>query len=206
MDIDIWKGTNRDPMCCRYYIDTDTTYELNRTANRIDQSFSGCKTGDICPSDFAPVLSGLSGEKVLSLKRWGYLSAYNRGLVINARYETVTTLPMFRNGFQHRRIVIPAAGFYEWNPNREKNTFRYPDSNILYMAGICDRFNGEDRFVILTTAANSSMKPVHDRMPLILKKSDLADWLFYDTAAKEMLHHTPMELIRESDYEQLSLF
>lgn len=61
--------------------------------------------------------------------------------------------------------MIPAAGFYEWSRQKEKNTFYRKDGKPLYLAGFYDRFDKEDRFVILTTVANASMRPVHDRMP-----------------------------------------
>ena len=73
--------------------------------------------------------------------------------------------------------LIPASGFYEWSRLKEKNTFFRYDAALLYMAGFCVWFEDERRFVILTTAANESMRKVHDRMPLILEKEQLADWL-----------------------------
>lgn len=73
------------------------------------------------------------------------------------------------------------------------------------MAGFCDWFENERRFVILTTAANDSMRKVHDRMPLILEKEHLADW-FEDRKMEEILHQIPVQLKREAEYEQQSFF
>lgn len=61
-------------------------------------------------------------------------------------------------GIQYHRILIPASGFYEWNQLKEKNTFTRSDSTVMYLAGFCDWFENERRFVILTTVANESMK------------------------------------------------
>ena len=60
--------------------------------------------------------------------------------------------------------------------------------------------------MILTTKANASMKPVHDRMPLILEEKEIAPWIFDDKKAEDLLHKTPCLLERRSDYEQLTMF
>ena len=71
--------------------------------------------------------------------------------------ESVMDKPSFRNGILYHRILIPASGFYEWNRLKEKNTFSRYDAPVLYMAGFCDWFENERRFVIMTTAANESI-------------------------------------------------
>ena len=73
------------------------------------------------------------------------------------------------------------------------------------MAGFCDWFENERRFVILTTDANESMRKVHERMPLILEKEQLSDW-FDDRKMEEILNQIPVQLKREAEYEQQSLF
>jgi hypothetical protein len=74
------------------------------------------------------------------------------------------------------------------------------------MAGMYNLFNGEDRFVILTTEANESMRPVHDRMPLILREDEITDWLREDDRTQDFLRIVPPQLMREQSYEQMSLF
>ena len=113
---------------------------------------------------------------------------------------------MFRDGVNHRRIVVPAAGFYEWNKKKEKNTFYRKGQPVLYMAGLYNRYQEDDRFVILTTAANESMKPVHDRMPLLLERNEIGEWLNNDQMVEDFLRKTPALLDRKSDYEQMSMF
>ena len=73
------------------------------------------------------------------------------------------------------------------------------------MAGFCDWFENELRFVILTTAANESMRKVHDRMPVILEKEQLSDW-FDDRKMEQILHQVPVQLKRETEYEQQSFY
>ena len=112
--------------------------------------------------------------------------------------------PSFKNGILYHRLAVPASGFYEWNSMKEKNTFTRTDSPVLYMAGFCDWFENECRFVILTTEANDSMRKVHDRMPLILEEEQLADW-FYNEKMSRILHQTPVMLKRQAEYEQQCL-
>ena len=129
----------------------------------------------------------------------------SKGLVINARVETVLDKPSFQNGILYHRLLIPAGGFYEWNSLKEKSSFTRPDSSVLYMAGFCDWFENERRFVILTTTANNSMKKIHDRMPLILERGQITDW-FDNNKMSVLLRQTPTLLNRQTEYEQQSLF
>ena len=161
---------------------------------------------DIRPTDQAPVLVGREDGMILQSVRWG-LPGFQKGQVIfNARCETAMEKPMFRDGILRSRIVIPAVSFYEWNKLKEKNVFKRPDGKVIYMAGFC-RGEGEmERFTILTTAANASMQPVHDRMPLILEESEIEPWLYQENWTESLLRKVPGALSREAEFEQLSLF
>ena len=72
------------------------------------------------------------------------------------------------------------------------------------MAGCYQRYEEGNRFVILTTEANDSMKPVHNRMPVILDRCELNGWVYDDSYMKYVLNRTPVELSREQEYEQQS--
>ncbi len=76
----------------------------------------------------------------------------------------------------------------------------------MYLAGFYDLSANKDSFVILTTAANKSMEPVHDRMPVMIDVVNAQDYLTDAAAALDMLKEPMPELERSSDYEQLSLF
>ena len=137
--------------------------------------------------------------------KWGYPLAKGNNLVINARTESVMDKIAFRNGLLYHRILIPASGFYEWNRLKEKNTFTRADAPVLYMAGFCDWFENEKRFVSLSPVANGSMEKTHDRMPLILEKGLLMDW-FDDRKMEMILHQMPSMLERHTVNELQSLF
>lgn len=74
------------------------------------------------------------------------------------------------------------------------------------MAGFYNMFQERNRFVILTTEANSSVIPVHERMPLVLERKEVADWVMNDKFVDYALHKIPPVLISQTDYEQMSLF
>ena len=193
-------------MCSRYYIDSDIEDELEKVVSDVDQQIcQKCFAGDICPTDMAPIIEKTDQGLKLSTCKWGYLLSKGKNLVINARVETVMDKPAFQNGILYHRILVPASRFYEWNHLKEKNSFTRPDAATLYIAGFCDWFENERRFVILTTVANDSMVKVHDRMPSILEKEQMEDW-FNNEKMKTILRQVPARLKRHAEYEQQSLF
>ena len=82
--------------------------------------------------------------------------------------------------------------------------FRHPHGEILYMAGIYRMHETGNRFTILTTDANDSMVPVHDRMPVLLNSQEVGNWIYDDAFIKHALNRVPMQLEREQEYEQQS--
>ena len=191
-------------MCSRYYIDSDIEDELEKVVSDVDQQIcQKCFAGDICPTDMAPIIEKTDQGLKLSTCKWGYLLSKGKNLVINARVETVMDKPAFQNGILYHRILVPASRFYEWNHLKEKNSFTKPDAATLSIAGFCDWFENERRF--LTTVANDSMVKVHDRMPLILEKEQMEDW-FNNEKMKTILRQVPARLKRHAEYEQQSLF
>ena len=178
--------------------------EISRVVQNIDGRIR-LTQGDIRPTDVAPVIGQSEHGLELGICRWGYPLSKGKNPVINARVETVMDKPSFQNGILYHRLLIPAGGFYEWNSLKEKSSFARPDSSVLYMAGFCDWFENERRFVILTTTANNSMKKIHDRMPLILEREQITDW-FDNNKMPVLLYQTPTLLNRQTEYEQQSLF
>lgn len=188
-------------MCGRYYVDDDIVKEIRRIAKPAAMDFTSGKT-DIYPSQEAVVLVGSGGALAAVPMRWGFPQYNGKGLLINARAETALEKPAFRDSLLRRRCVIPAGGFYEWNKAKEKVDFYKNGVPILYMAGFYDVFQGVRRFVILTTSANASVAPVHDRMPLLLEEAELKDWIYDESFMRQTLHKTPLILDRRQEYEQ----
>ena len=192
-------------MCGRYYIDSDMADEMEKVLHDIDRRIHQEHfLGDIRPTDVAPVIEQSDLGLKLNTSIWGYPLSKGKNPVINARVETVLDRPAFRDGIRYHRLLIPASGFYEWNLLKEKNIFTRSDETVLYMAGFCDWFENERRFVILTTAANDSMIKAHDRMPLIIEKEQFTDW-FDNERMEAILYQKPVMLKRQAEYEQQSL-
>lgn len=124
--------------------------------------------------------------------------------IFNARCESATKKPFFHEGIRNRRVVIPATLFYEWDSKKTKYSFQMKDFSTLFMAGCCRSYNDGEHFVILTTVANSSMQQIHDRMPLILYKNEIDDWIMNNSMTDSLLRKISPILDHSSDFEQMS--
>lgn len=192
-------------MCGRYHIDEEMTEEIRRMV-KILESRLNAGSRDIYPSMEAPVIlkNGEEGLKADSMA-WGFPGRDKKQLLINARAETALERPSFSQAVSHRRCVIPARWFYEWNPEKEKAEFSRTDGSLLYMAGFYDLFQDVPRFIILTTQANPSVRLIHHRMPLILEKEELEEWVWEDRSVEKFLKKIPGLLECRQEYRQEKL-
>lgn len=192
-------------MCGRYYVDDETAREIEKLVKEIDNKINRENlTGDVYPTSQAVVLINKDRQVMPVWQRWGFQDFQKKGVIFNARSETVLQKPMFRESILCRRAVIPCSGFYEWSKNKEKAAFYRENSSTMFLAGFYHH-GEEDRFVILTTNANPFVVPVHDRMPLILEKSEIRDWLSPEEAFRDMLAERQTPLKRRQEYEQQTL-
>lgn len=193
-------------MCGRYQFTAEQCEEIRQIVDAIQRKYgSGQWTpGEIRPTAKAPVLVREGSGTAPVLMKWGYQLPGT--LVINARAETAQEKPLFRRSLGTQRCLIPATAFYEWDADKRKYQFTVPGADVLYMAGLFDRRGGEDCYCVLTTAANSSMKPVHDRMPLVVPKRQISAWLTDKDSALSMLAAQPPEFVRTSAEAQLRLW
>jgi putative SOS response-associated peptidase YedK len=129
-----------------------------------------------------------SGRRQAGLLHWGL-----GGHLINARAETVARKPAFREPFQKRRCLVPADGFYEWRRvgrARDPYLLKMRDGHTFAFASVWDRWSSEgaplESCAILTTAANALVAQIHDRMPVVLPRSDYALWLDPDARAEDL--------------------
>lgn len=145
--------------------------------------------------------AGTPGRELVLL-RWGLVPSWTRpkevrvGGIINAKAETVATKPAFRESFRQRRCLVPADAFYEWEQGRKKRpwAFQMKDGRPFAFAGLWDRWESAglqlETVAILTTTTNEVLRPVHDRMPVILPPKDYSAWLdqdLQDTATLQQL-------------------
>jgi len=198
-------------MCGRFYVDDDTMQEIERIARKIDREKRSAQ--EVAPTQKAMIIHALENEIVSRFLQWGYERDKKKGVIFNARSETVQQRSMFAADFEMRRCVIPASGFYEWKSNGTKEKERYEfyvPQKTLFMAGIFHRDPAGDRFTILTQAADGCMEKIHDRMPVLLRKQEIDSWLFSKKEAAKMLSRSFEELRGSKStskaYEQLRLF
>ena len=132
-----------------------------------------------------------------ALLHWGLVPSWSKEsktkhLLINARAEGVETKPSFRGPVRHRCCIIPASGFYEWRRQgggKQPYFVRPAADEVFALAGIWDRWEGKqgeviESVTIITTSANELMQPIHDRMPVVLEKDYLVEWLAPQTELK----------------------
>lgn len=196
-------------MCGRFFIDGAAEREVKRIARRNGQAagmLGGDARRDVHPTELAAVIAPAGRELAALPMRWGFPPRGTGQLLINARAESAMERPAFSESVMRRRCIIPAAGFYEWDRDKNKVEFTLPERPCIFRAGLYNLFEGEERFVILTTDANASMAPVHDRMPLILEEEQISDWLWAEDRTQEFLRIVPPQLQRLQNYEQMSLF
>lgn len=169
-------------MCGRYSLAPEESKEIAQIVAEIQGRYGAASihTGEIYPTNSAPVLLPEDQKMTPKPMTWGFPSFKGKGVIINARGETTLDKPMFRRSLIERRCAVPTTGFYEWDKQKNKYKFYLPNRDTLYLAGLWNIFQGEARFVVLTTALNNTIINVHDRMPVILTQSELGLWL-YDT-------------------------
>jgi putative SOS response-associated peptidase YedK len=182
-------------MCGRYVVfSEEENAELIKIINGINQRYKSeaqnMKTGEILPTDTAPVITGgsdASGD--LHLFKWGFPNYMkSNAVIINARCESLHEKPTFRKLLDSGRCLVPASGFYEWKAaegsdrKKDKYLIRASASKLIYFAGLYGSFLDKagipsTRFVIITTGANRQMSLIHSRMPVILDKSEAMAWI-----------------------------
>lgn len=146
---------------------------------------------NIAPTQPIVVIWQDAGRKKASLMRWGLVPSWVKdprefSLIINARVETVLEKPSFRGSMQHHRCLIPANGFYEWRTGSDgtKQPFYITTASgePMVFAGVYSNWMGPsgeevDTTAIITVPSNPDVRPIHDRMPAIMPKEMMADWL-----------------------------
>ena len=149
---------------------------------------------NVAPTDPVPAVAEHGGRRLLGTFRWGLVPAWAKdpsgaARAINARAETVHERPTFREAFARRRCLLPADGFYEWRPGfggARQPVFVHPAGGGTWaFAGLWEVWRDpRDReapplrtCTIVTTAANERLRPIHERMPVVLPPDAWAAWL-----------------------------
>jgi len=154
---------------------------------------------NIAPTQLAPVVDQ-PGH--LALMPWGLIPSWAKepnigSRMINARAETVAQKPAFRKALRTQRCLVPASEFFEWEQTSSDGKVPYyfhrRDDGLLALAGLYDTWtdpaDGREvlSYTIVTTTPNELLQPVHNRMPVILRREDEELWLFPDETEPERL-------------------
>ena len=181
-------------MCGRYQFTADLDIrEIIQIVEEVNKRHNGAemKTGEIYPTNAAPIIKLEDDGLHADLAVWGYPNFARRsGVIINARSETAAEKKLFKESLRVRRCIVPSTGFYEWSQDdaHQKYLFRRPETKMLYMAGIYNEYQGEQRFVILTAEGNASIRDIHNRMPVVLRPDQLEAWTSTPDKALDILN------------------
>jgi putative SOS response-associated peptidase YedK len=150
---------------------------------------------NIAPSQICPVIVASEKGRQIKLMKWGLIPSWSKESkanysTINARVEGIETKPAFRKPFKSQHCLVPANGFFEWKkPELAKApkvpyfiTMRGTNAPLFAMAGLYDIWrDGQGQelysFTIITTEANELIKPLHERMAVILPEESESIWL-----------------------------
>ena len=163
---------------------------------------------NVAPTDEVPIiaLDQERGRKA-RLARFGLVPRWSKTLkqglsMTNARIETVTEKPAFREAYRKRRCIIPADGYYEWREEdglKQPYLFTMADHSPMALAGLWEwaKIDNQDvwSFTILTNEPNSLAQPIHDRMPCIVAEDKIEQWLDPEKGGLEQLTLFPSELM-----------
>lgn len=146
---------------------------------------------NVAPTQDVPVVRLEGGERKLVMLRWGLVPAWSKEMassapLINARGESVADKPSFRTAFRLRRCLVPVDGFYEWKAMgkgpKQPAHIHLKQGGLFALAGLWENWKAPDGTIVesmalVTTSANATLQPVHDRMPVIVPPDKFNVWL-----------------------------
>lgn len=193
-------------MCGRYGFSEVQAEEILQIVKEVERKYGAgaWKSGEINPTDKAPIVISEDGRRIPKLYTWGYRTQDHP--IFNARSETAESLDIFKESIVSQRCIVPCTCFFERDKFKRKHRFTLPGNEFFYMAAIYTVWDGVLSFCILTTQANSSISSIHHRMPIVLPSDNVTPWLNDKDAAHEILHTVPPALTAECIEPQLTLW
>lgn len=195
-------------MCGRFFVDrAESPEDLERIIDALNRKGQIVKTGEVFPSDKVAVIANTKALTPAAFAMpWGYQTAEGR-LLINARSETAAEKPLFREGMARRRCLLPASCYFEWEKQaagKVKYAIKPAGLDMFYLAGLYRIEGNEARCTILTRQAAPAINFIHDRMPVLLHRDALPDWLNPRYDAQDVLREaitevsfTPVDGVRQ---------
>lgn len=179
-------------MCGRYALYGPKSRNRPEALAFYDEEIDFSPHFNAAPTQQLPVYAiGADGRRALTLMRWGLVPAWAKdpsvgARMINARAETVAEKPSFRAAYRRRRCLVPMNGFYEWQKtpaHKVPHFIRLLNEEVFAAAGLYEQWPGNaaagplTTFTVLTTDANALMRPLHERMPVIVPRTEYETWL-----------------------------
>lgn len=172
------------------------------------------KRYNAAPTQLLPVITSATPSG-FSFFYWGLVPDWSKNKaistkLINARADTLAEKISFRTALHSRRCLVPADGFYEWKKVSKKSKIPYRfilnDQQPFAFAGLWEEYENVDEeivhtFTIITTEANAVVKPIHDRMPVILTPENEKIWMNNDTTESELLN-----VLKPYDANEMGLY
>ena len=207
-------------MCGRYYL--KKSVELEPFVDKVKNSALGKKMivtlgkplkteGEIFPTDMVPVIAtSKSRRQTVFPMVWGFnITGLDRP-VVNARVETAGTKPSFKDSWLTRRCIIPASYYFEWEHFKrpdgktkigDKYAIQPSGASVTYLAGLyqLQEYRGLTYpvFTVLTREPGEELKKIHDRMPVVMPKDAIADWIDPTKKAEEVMPMVLTEMVAE---------
>ena len=204
-------------MCTRYALEKDLP-ELKdiidaASRSRLVQKFIDSYArpfityGEVRPTDIVPVLAPNSkGERCAYPMQWGFLSKDNKRTLFNARMETASVKPTFKDAWKSHRCIIPASYYYEWqhfkSPDGKEKTgdkfaIQPAGLTVTWLCGLYRIEEGYPVFVVLTKDPTKELSKIHDRMPLILPTDKIDDWISPSSDPEEIVRFALEDMVIE---------
>lgn len=209
-------------MCCRYYMETSPELRpyieaANRSSlkDRLVSKLARplVTAGEVRPTDLVPVIapSSKSQEPTVFPMVWGFTIPRRHTSLFNARVESATEKPTFKESWEKRRCIVPASWYYEWehlinastgkSKTGDKYMIQAKGSNVIYLAGLyrLEEIAGIQVpvFTILTREPSDEIRFIHDRMPVMLPKEYIREWVNPNGKPEEIIRAAQTEMVFE---------
>jgi len=183
-------------------------YSNRKMAAEVKSVFGYAQDPPFMPRDYITpggpmeIITGDHGAPHFALVRWGLVPGWAKEIrtgkpLINARAETILEKPSFTGAMKHRRCLIPADGYFEWQGDisgqKQPWHFARPDQGLFAFAGIWEQWMSSEgseleSAAIITTRASSAVASIHHRMPVVIEPQNYAAWLDVDTVLAPKAH------------------
>ena len=204
-------------MCTRFFIDVSNE-EAREIMERAEQSalltrfrMKGTAlpafSGEVFPTNIvAAIAPDPKRQARVYPMRFGFRLEQDRRPLVNARSETAGEKPMFREAFRTHRCIVPASYYFEWEHQKDntgavstgrKYLIQPRGASMTWLAGLYRIKNGLPELVILTREPADALRKIHDRMPVILPKERILQWISPDAEPEEILKYALTDMVFE---------